>query len=373
MTITVPDVGEVLVRAFLGRTPPTRDGGAQRGRGKSARNVALVQAASQARQMSPGLYRTSPVKRVRRTNAQIAAVRRAIYGTLAADHPQTVRGVYYQLVVQEVVPKTEAGYTVVQRQLLLMRRCGELPYVWITDGTRLQRKPASYAGLDDFYFHAAQVYRRDLWAGQHVHLEVWCEKDALSGVLFEETAVWDVPLMTARGFSSESFLYATAEAIKADEQPTYLYHFGDHDPSGLLIDQQIERGLRRLAPDAEIHFVRLAVTPAQIDAWHLPTRPTKRQGNAHARAFHGRSVEVDAIPAARLRELVREAILPHVNPHALQTVQVAEASEHDLLRKLFTREAHKHQAPAVVRAFEGILEQRQHTLSRRWDAHREAP
>jgi hypothetical protein len=32
---------------------------------------------------------------------------------------------------------------------------------------------------------------------------------------------------------------------------------------------------RRQAPDAEIHFKRLAVTPEQIPAWDLPTRPTK--------------------------------------------------------------------------------------------------
>jgi hypothetical protein len=303
----------------------------------------------------------------RRTNAEIVAVRVAIYGTLEADHPQTVRGVYYQLVVQDVVPKTEAGYAVVQRQLLLMRRGGALPYAWITDGTRLQRKPASYESLGDFYFQAARIYRRDLWAGQNAHLEVWCEKDALSGVLLEETAVWDVPLMTARGFSSESFLYATAEVIKKDEKPTYLYHFGDHDPSGVLIDQQIERGLRRLAPDAEIHFVRLAVTPAQIDAWHLPTRPTKCQGNAHARAFVGRSVEVDAIPAQRLRQLARDAILKHVDPQALAAVEVAEQSEQRLLRTLAKREMVKDDyEPDVIQKLDENIQHAQHALRQRF-------
>jgi hypothetical protein len=29
-----------------------------------------------------------------------------------------------------------------------------------------------------------------------VYVEVWCEKDALAGVLLEETEVYDVPLMT---------------------------------------------------------------------------------------------------------------------------------------------------------------------------------
>ena len=35
-----------------------------------------------------------------------------------------------------------------------------------------------------------------------VYVEVWCEKDALAGVLMEETEVYDVPLMVAKGYSS---------------------------------------------------------------------------------------------------------------------------------------------------------------------------
>jgi hypothetical protein len=41
----------------------------------------------------------------------------------------------------------------------------------------------------------------------------------------------------------------------------------------------IEETLRELAPDAEIHFERLAVTPEQIRAWDLPMRSPKRWRN----------------------------------------------------------------------------------------------
>lgn len=298
-------------------------------------------------QMKPGdsrrerhqaaVYETSLVRRGRRTRVELQSIQAAIYAVCRADHPQTVRGCFYRLEVESRVPKDMAGYSVVQRECLKMRRLGLLPYTWITDGTRLQRKPSSYDDLSEFYFRSAQLYRRNLWADAPVSLEVWCEKEALAGVLFEETAHWDVPLMVARGFSSESFLHATAEQIIEDAKPTYILHFGDHDPSGLRIDRQIESGLRRLAPDAEIHFQRLAVTPHQIQAWQLPTRPTKRVGNSHARGFSGRSVELDAIPAWRLRQLVREAITQHVDPQALHTVQVAEESERRILRRLAIR------------------------------------
>jgi hypothetical protein len=47
-----------------------------------------------------------------------------------------------------------------------------------------------------------------------VYVEVWTEKDALAGVLLEETAAWDVPLMVSRGFSSISYLYEAAREIE---------------------------------------------------------------------------------------------------------------------------------------------------------------
>jgi hypothetical protein len=181
-----------------------------------------------------------------------------------------------------------------------------------------------------------------------------------------------VPLLVARGFSSESFLHATAEQIKDDRRPTYIYHFGDHDPSGIRIDGQIERGLRRLAPEAEIHFSRLAVSREQIATWKLPTRPTKRDKNRHAKGFEGRSVELDAIPAWRLRELVRNAISRHVDARALHTVQAAEASEMDTLRRLADRELGKTFEDADVTTFIAVLDKRQQAMRQRWDTIAEA-
>lgn len=80
-------------------------------------------------------------------------------------------------------------------------------------------------------------------------------------------------------------------------------------------------------------FERLAVTPGQIDLYHLPTRPTK-QTDTRAAGFLGESVEVDAIPANTLRSIVRDAIEQHVDPEALRLTRVAEASERDVLYQI---------------------------------------
>lgn len=62
-------------------------------------------------------YEASRIKRNRRTRNEMDAIRLAIAEEVAAMHPQTVRQVFYQMVVQGVVPKVDdaKGYGTVQR------------------------------------------------------------------------------------------------------------------------------------------------------------------------------------------------------------------------------------------------------------------
>jgi hypothetical protein len=64
--------------------------------------------------------------------------------------------------------------------------------------------------------------------------------------------------------------------------------------------------------------------------WNLPTRPTKMT-DSRAKKFVGTSVELDAIPAARLRELVRGCIERHIDKEQLAILRAAEASERETL------------------------------------------
>jgi hypothetical protein len=128
-------------------------------------------------------------------------IRTAIYDVLASDNPMTVRQVFYQLVSCAAIGKTEAGYKqTVIRLLTSMRRSGEIPFGWIADNTRWMRKPSTYASLREMLELSKETYRRAVWSNQDAYVEVWLEKDALAGVLYKETAPWDVPLMVTRGY-----------------------------------------------------------------------------------------------------------------------------------------------------------------------------
>jgi hypothetical protein len=266
----------------------------------------------------------------RRTKSDIIDIREKLRAILKANQPCTIRQLFYLAVSAGVVDKTEAAYkTVIGRLLTRMRLEREVPFGWIADNTRWMRKPRTYddwqAAQEDF----ARAYRRALWRDQPVAVEVWCEKDAIAGVLYDVTEEFDVPLYVMRGYPSLTYMAEIAEEIRARGKPTFVSYFGDLDPSGIDISRYVEKRVREFAPRAELHFERVAVTRTQVMDLGLQTRPTKKT-DSRAKGFRGESIEVDAIPPDILRELVREQIEQHIDRRELAVTMVAERSERAL-------------------------------------------
>ncbi len=284
------------------------------------------------------VYKTRPIKRrKRRSKEDIQDIKNAIYRVLMDEHPMTVRQVFYQLVSLGVIDKTEKEYkNTVCRLVKDMRLEHSIPFGWIADNTRWMRKPRTYSGLREVLEAAIETYRRSIWQDANCYIEIWLEKDALAGVLYQITAEWDVPLMVTRGYPSITYLYEAAEAICERGKPTYLYYFGDRDPSGVDIPRNVEDRIREFAPDIPIHFECVAVTEEQIQTLNLPTRPTK-SSDSRAKNFEGESVEVDAIPPRQLRQLVRNCIEAHVDLAEFERIKRVEEQERLTLATLARR------------------------------------
>jgi hypothetical protein len=283
-------------------------------------------------------YGTSALKRSRRTNAELAELDLLILEVCEGEHPATVRRVFYLLESRGAVTKTDPGYRLVQRRVLDLRRSGDLPYNWIADGSRWHIKSPSWNTAEDAPKDAVSSYRRSQWQNQNVYVEVWSEKDAIAEIILEVTDLWDVPLMIARGFSSETFIWKSAQTINA-VGTAVIYNLGDHDRSGVLAWNHVQRKLREFVdPDIEIIFQRLAVTPEQIDQHSLPTRPSKpkskNQSVAEAEREFGPAVEVDAMPTPALQTLVGNAITDWIDPHELELTRMVEEQERRGLRAL---------------------------------------
>jgi hypothetical protein len=122
----------------------------------------------------------SPIRRHRRirsTKAEVEARREALLDIIEAGRPMTVRQVFYQATVRGLVEKAESGYAKVQNDLTLMRRSGELPYYYLADNTRWQRKPRTFGSVKEALEDTARFYRKALWNDADSYVEIWLEKE----------------------------------------------------------------------------------------------------------------------------------------------------------------------------------------------------
>jgi len=282
------------------------------------------------------IYQASPITRRRRTKAQVEQLESQIFEVLRADHPQSVRHVFYRMTdprLPEPVAKSEKGYAHVQNRITQMRRADALPYDWITDATRAGWHVATFDGSEDFIRRVAGLYRADLWASADRYVEVWAESRSIAGVIRADCRELAVSLYPCGGFSSITLAYEAAKEINAQMKPVEIIYIGDHDPAGVLIDRALEREIREhLGPWVEMNFHRLAITPEQIEKHDLPTKPRKKSDR---RAPHIKAtIEAEALAAGVLRALLREAVEQFLPPRALEVARVAEQSERELLMGL---------------------------------------
>jgi hypothetical protein len=310
-----------------------------------------------ARVTAPEPYPASLVNPLRRrATAAEMETRAAFLIPYAIEHgPGTVRGLYYQAEVHSVpgIGKDENGYSKVQHQVLQLRRGGRLPYRFVADLTRWMRKPRSYDSVEEALRSTAETYRKALWSSADEFVEVWCEKDALAGVIYPITALYDVPLMVARGFSSETFCFEAVEAREDDPRPYVVYSVFDCDRAGRDSARTLKEKLGRFAAEkgVDVEFIHLAIEEDDVEQFDennnralvylhnvgrrwLPTREPKRKTAADRNWPHPFAIELDAIAPDDLRAMVRAAIEQSLPADQLEVLKVAEQSERELIAGL---------------------------------------
>ena len=308
------------------------------------RSTGTIDAVYGPRSLKPPKRRTKPAAvstkptRTRRTKGELAAIDAAIVDIVAIDAPMTLRSVYYKVCGLGLAPKNNASYEMVMRRCTALRRAKHLSWSSITDGTRYILKPDSYESLEEAAETWAAAYRRNLWSTSDYAVQVFTEKDALTGVLEPITAKWDVALGITRGSTGEGFAHIVASSLYPYRE-NVLVQFGDWDPSGVALWQSFQRQVRAAADErypqhVAISFERLAVTADQIDEYDLDMRPTKPGLDKVSLEWVGGSCEVDQIDTGELRRILNEFITDYVDPHQLAVTLAVEESERSIVRAL---------------------------------------
>jgi hypothetical protein len=278
--------------------------------------------------------RTSP-KKARKPQARSLPLRQAILAVAARYERMSVRQLYYLLVAARVIPKTEAAYKRVCDFSAQMRIDGSLPYRKIADGHRTRQEVYAHDGLTEALESAQHHYRRNYWTNQPRLIEVWSEKDALSGVIRPVCDRYGVTYVACRGFPSITLRYESAQVFREAGKSVRIFYLGDHDASGRAISDNLEAELRQHG--ADVRVTRVALEPEQIDTYALPTRPGKASDSRQARfaaTYGNASVELDALPPAVLTRLVEEAIEGEIDWASWKEVGRVEALERETFNSI---------------------------------------
>lgn len=255
---------------------------------------------------------------------------------LDSTHPMTVRQVYYQLVARQVIKNNRSQYQAVSNLLVNARKEEVIPWQWIEDRLRRPRRVSMWSGLNDFAKTVCQAYRRDVWDTQPKHLEVWLEKDALSGIFRDALDPYGVTLNVGRGYDGWDSIHNAAERFGAGNQVRVAY-FGDFDPSGEDMVRSLRERLAFFGCDAEI--VKCALTFEDVERYNLPPDFTKASDTRSA-GFVARygdvAVELDALPLQVLRERLIAQVEGHIDMAALRRVQTVEEKERKRIRALLS-------------------------------------
>lgn len=228
------------------------------------------------------------------------------------EYRLTLRQLYYQLVVQNVFANLQKNYAKLSGLLGEARMTGLCDWDVIEDRIRVPRFPNEWSDIEDAMSTLINVYRRKRWLDQENYVEVWVEKDALSGVLEPITHDYHVHLLVNRGYSSISAMHDAAlrfKSMERDGKTCFLPYFGDHDPSGEDMVRDIKNRLEEFGCAVEVR--KVALTREQVDEHQLPPNPAKTT-DPRARGYieeHGdQSWELDALPPATLNELLTNAL-----------------------------------------------------------------
>ena len=249
----------------------------------------------------------------------------------------TLRQIFYQLVTRNLIRNTERAYKNLGGLVSDGRLAGLIDWDMVEDRIRRPVVPNQFNNLEELVDAALASYRLPRWGGQENYVELWVEKDALSGVLAPLANEFHAVLMVNRGYSSQSAMYDSYRRFRRQERDgkhNILLYLGDHDPSGEDMLRDIQGRFDTFG--VQVSVEKIALTIEQVQQYNPPPNPAKvtdSRFERYASEFGDECWEVDALPPDVLDTLVRDAFQEVLDEEAMEEVKEEEERDKELLKE----------------------------------------
>jgi len=279
--------------------------------------------------------------------AQITLVNDILEEYAAEGYRLTLRQIYYQHVARGIIENKKSEYNKVMKTLEIGRYNGLIDWDMIEDRTRIPRLDYFVASIQNALEDTVEYFKYDRQKGQPYHMEIWTEKDAVSGILARVASSYHIKLLIDRGYISHSTIYRSYKKILAETmvfaeanagRVSRILYVGDHDPSGLDMPRDIEEKLKGFGlTDDDFKIIHVAVTRKQVERYRLPENPAKIT-DPRARKYiveHGRSSwEVDALKPKVLHKIVDDAVMDYLDLERFNKMVQKEEKDKKKLKRM---------------------------------------
>lgn len=254
----------------------------------------------------------------------------------------TLRQLYYQLVSRDVIANKVSEYNRLGNVVSRGRLAGIIDWSMIEDRVRRPVYNTHWDSPSHILNRAKDSYYRSKWENQDNYIEVWCEKDAVSNILEPVCSQYDVLFMANRGYSSQTAMYNGYQRFyfaDTEGKNIHLFYFGDHDPSGIDMVEDIQNRLGLFLygqGDAFNQITRVALNMDQILQYSPPENPAKTTDSRYRKyveKYGEFSWELDALEPNVLSKLVEDSILGYCDMDIFNSVIDLENEHKNLMQQ----------------------------------------
>ena len=222
----------------------------------------------------------------------------------AQGYALTLRQLYYQFVARDLISNTVKSYNKLGNTINDGRLAGLIDWLAIEDRTRNVVANAHWSSPANAVYAVLNQYRIDTWASQPRRVEVWIEKEALTGVIEGVCERLDVPYFACRGYVSQSEEWRAYR--RSMSHPLTILHLGDHDPSGIDMTRDNDDRLNAVF-GGDVEMIRIALNMDQVEEYSPPPNPAKMTDSRfqdYAAQIGTSSWELDALEPSVINALI---------------------------------------------------------------------
>jgi len=253
----------------------------------------------------------------------------------AQGYSLTLRQLYYQFVARDLISNTVKSYNKLGNIINDARLAGLVDWLAIEDRTRNVSDAPRWDNPADAVNAVLQQYRTDVWENQPRRVEVWIEKNALTGVIHRTCRQLDVPYFACIGYVSQSEEYRAYR--RSLNHPLTILHLGDHDPSGIDMTRDNDNRLNDVF-GGDVDVVRIALNMDQVEEYAPPPNPAKMTDSRfqdYAAQFGTSSWELDALEPSVINTLITSHVEDIRDPDIHEEALAEQEEGRDTLQAIY--------------------------------------